>query len=145
MRVVTAVEGIRKRYGASSEQVYTWLPLVFQTLMGGVMLYTISVFMSGVFGLNMGLIIIILGIVVICMTLLGGSWAATAGDFVQMLVVLTITIIMAVLTLGHKDIGSFSGLLANVPEYHFKWTDFARPWVIVLFAITLMINQITQA
>ncbi|MEI6892111.1 MAG: hypothetical protein V5783_08075 [Pontiella sp.] len=144
MRVVTAVEGIRKRYGAASEQVYTWLPLFFQTLMGGVMLYTISVFMSGVFNLPMGPIIIVLGIVVISMTLVGGSWAATAGDFVQMLVVLTITIIMAVLTLGHQKVGGFSGLLANVPDYHFQWTDFARPWVIILFAVTLMINQITM-
>ena len=144
MRVVTAVEGIRKRYGASSEQVYTWLPLVFQTLMGGVMLYTISVFMSGVFGLQMGPVIVVLAVVVIVMTLLGGSWAATAGDFVQMLVVLTITLIMAVLTLGHQKIGGFSGLLERVPDYHFQWTKFERPWVIVLFAVTLMINQITM-
>lgn len=144
MRVVTAVEGIRKRYGAASEQVYTWLPLVFQSFMGGVMLYTISVFMSGVFGVSMGLIIGILGAVVIVMTLLGGSWAATAGDFVQMLVVLMITIIMAVLTLGHKEIGGFSGLLSKVPDYHFQWTEFARPSIIILFAVTLLINQVTM-
>jgi SSS family transporter len=142
MRVVTAVEGIRNRYGDLSEQVYTWLPLVFQTFMGGVMLYTISVFMSGVFGLPMGAIIVVMAVVVIGMTLLGGSWAATAGDFVQMLVVLTITISMAVLTLRHNEIGGFSGLLEKVPDYHFQWTDLARPWIIVVFAITLMINQI---
>ncbi len=144
MRVVTAVEGIRKRYGPASEQIYTWLPLFFQTFMGGVMLYTISVFMSGVFSLPMGPIIVVLAVVVIGMTLLGGSWAATAGDFVQMLVVLTITIIMAVLTIGHKDVDGFSNLLAKVPEYHFRWTEFARPWVIVFFAVTLLVNQITM-
>ena len=142
MRVVTAVEGIRKRYGETSEQIYTWLPLVFQSFMGGVMLYTISVFMSGVFGVSMGLIIAVLGAVVICMTLMGGSWAATAGDFVQMLVVLTITVIMAVLTLGHKDIDGFSGLLSKVPDYHFQWTEFARPSIIIIFSVTLLINQI---
>ncbi len=142
MRVVTAVEGIRKRYGAVSEQVYTWLPLIFQTLMGGVMLYTISVFVSGVFDMKMGPVILVLAVVVIGMTLMGGSWAATAGDFVQMLVVLTITVIMAVLTLGHKDVGGFSGLLDRVPDYHFQWTEFARPWVIVFFAVTLLVNQI---
>ncbi|WP_136080903.1 sodium:solute symporter family transporter [Pontiella desulfatans] len=144
MRVVTAVEGIRKRYGPVSEQVYTWLPLVFQTFMGGVMLYTISVFMSGVFGLPMGGIIVVMAVVVIVMTLLGGSWAATAGDFVQMLVVLTITISMALLTLKHEQIGGFGGLMRNVPDYHFEWTALARPWVIVAFAVTLMINQVTM-
>jgi Na+/proline symporter len=144
MRVVTAVEGIRKRYGPASEQIYTWLPLVMQTFMGGVMLYTISVFMSGVFKLPMDVIIVVMAVVVIGMTLLGGAWAATAGDFVQMLVVLTITLSMAVLTLQHEQIGGFSGLLAKVPEYHFKWTDLVRPWIIVVFIVTLMINQITM-
>ena len=144
MRVVTAVEGIRKRYGAVSEQVYTWLPIVFQSFMGGVMLYTISVFMAGVFGISMASIIIVLGIVMIGMTLLGGSWAATAGDFVQMMVVLTITVIMAVLTLRHDAIGGFAGLLERVPSEHFQWTEFARPSIIVLFAVTLLINQITM-
>lgn len=144
MRVVTAVEGIRKRYGKTSEQVYTWLPIVFQSFMGGVMLYTVSVFMAGVFDVNMTVIIIALGIVMISMTLFGGSWAATAGDFVQMLVVLTITISMAVLTLNHDSIGGFSGLLEKLPEKHFTWTEFARPWVIVFFSVTLLINQITM-
>lgn len=144
MRVVTAVEGIRKRYGATSEQVYTWLPLIFACLMGGVGLYTVSVFMSGVFGVNMGTIIILLGVVMIGMTLIGGSWAATAGDFVQMLVVLVITVIMAVLTLRHDAIGGFSGLLQKVPDQHFEWTGFARPSIIAVFVVTLLINQITQ-
>lgn len=144
MRVVTAVEGIRKRYGKTSEQIYTWLPIIFQSFMGGVMLYTVSVFMAGVFDVNMTLIIIALGLVMISMTLFGGSWAATAGDFVQMLVVLTITISMAVLTLQHDSIGGFSGLIEKLPEKHFQWTEFARPWVIVFFSVTLLVNQITM-
>lgn len=144
MRVVTAVEGIRKRYGKSSEQIYTWLPIITQSLFGGIMLYTVSVFMSGVFQMNMTHIIFILGGVTIVMTLLGGSWAATAGDFVQMLVVLMITITMAVLTLGHSDIGGFGGLIEKLPSKHFQWTEFARPGVIIFFAVALIFNQITM-
>lgn len=144
MRVVTAVEGIRKRYGKTSEQVYTWLPLLFQALFGGIMLYTVSVFMSGVFEMPMGTIIIVLGIVTIAMTLFGGAWAATAGDFVQMLVVLTITIIMAVLTLNHDMIGGFKGLIESVPSKHFEWTEFSRVGIIIFFAVTLLINQVTM-
>ncbi|MEN8829119.1 MAG: sodium:solute symporter family transporter, partial [Lentimonas sp.] len=144
MRVVTAVEGIRKRYGKTSEQIYTWLPIIFQSFMGGVMLYTVSVFMAGVFEVNMTMIILILGAVMISMTLFGGSWAATAGDFVQMLVVLSITLIMAVLTLNHDLIGGFGGLVEKLPEKHFTWTEFARPSIIIFFAVTLLINQITM-
>ena len=143
MRVITAVEAIRKRYGEASEQIYTWLPIFFQSFLGGIMLYTISVFMSGVFQVNMTVIIISLGAVMIGMTLLGGSWAATAGDFVQMLIVLMITLIMAFLTLSHDAVGGLSGLIEKVPSSHFKWTEFERPWVIVFFIVTLVINQVT--
>ncbi|MDQ8198255.1 hypothetical protein QEH56_08865 [Pelagicoccus enzymogenes] len=145
MRVISPVEAIRNRFGASSEQIFTWLPIFFQMFFGGVMLYTISVFMSGVFGANMMLIILVLGAVTIVMTLLGGSWAATAGDFVQMLIVITITMIMAALTLGHEDIGGLSGLIEKMPSYHFEWTEFARPSVIIVFSVTLLINQIVFA
>ncbi|MDF7808491.1 hypothetical protein P4E94_13650 [Pontiellaceae bacterium B12219] len=118
MRVITAVEAIRNRFGNASEQIFTWLPLLFMILFGGVALYTISVFMSGVFGAPMMLIIFVLGAVMIVMTLLGGSWAATAGDFVQMILVLTITIIMAALTLGHEKIGGLGGMIEKMPAQH---------------------------
>ncbi|MDF7823612.1 hypothetical protein P4B35_06265 [Pontiellaceae bacterium B12227] len=146
MRVITAVEAIRKRFGNTSEQIFNWLPLFFNTFFGGIMLYTISVFMSGVFEVPMVPIILILAAVTIVMTLLGGSWAATAGDFVQMMVVLVITFIMTGLTLGHKDIGGVSGLMekmhALTPS---DWTLFERPSVIITFTILLLINQIIFA
>jgi Na+/proline symporter len=97
--------------------------------------------MSGVFGIKMQILIVTLGLVVTFMTLLGGSWAATAGDFVQMLVVITITLVMAFLTLNHSDIGGFSQLIDKMPSRHFHWSEFSRPWVVIFFAITLMINQ----
>ena len=50
---------------------------------------------------------------------------------------------MAVLTLNHDKIGGFSGLIEQLPAKHFQWTEFARPGVIVFFAIMLLINQIT--
>jgi SSS family transporter len=146
MRVITAVEAIRKRFGNTSEQIFNWLPLFFMTFFGGIMLYTISVFMAGVFGASMLLIILILGGVTIVMTLVGGSWAATAGDFVQMMVVLVITLIMAVLTLGHEKIGGLGGLVSQMHAFSIKdWTQFERPSVIIVFSILLLINQIVFA
>jgi Na+/proline symporter len=90
----------------------------------------------------MMLIILLLGTVMIVMTLLGGSWAATAGDFVQMLVVLTITVVMAALTLGHEQIGGMGGLIEKMPKAHLDWTEFSRPSIILIFFSMLMVNQI---
>ncbi len=144
MRVVTAIEAVRKRYCNTNEQIFTWLPLIFRVLFGGISLYAISVFMYGVFQVDQRLIIIGLGITAIVMTLVGGSWAATAGDFVQMLIVLTITILMAALCLWHPDVGGPTHLIEKLPAKHLDWTLFDRPWVIVVFAITLMLNQVMQ-
>jgi solute:Na+ symporter, SSS family len=142
MRVVTAVEAVRDRFGKVNEQVFTWLLIPTFLIWGGVGLYAISVFMNGVFGFSMELTIISISAAVVGMTLLGGSWAATAGDFVQMLIVFSITALMAFLVLRHPDIGGFTGLIDKMPDYHFKWTGFARPGVLIFFIITLFFNQL---
>ncbi len=144
MRVITPIEAVYKRFGAVNEQVFTWLPIPFNIIFGGIGLYTISVFMTGVFNVPMEVLIVVLGITVTVMTLLGGSWAATAGDFVQMLVLLTITMVMAFLTLRHPDIGGVTNLINKLPPQHFDWTCFDRLGVIIFFAVTLLINQLVQ-
>ena len=144
MRIITAIEAVRKRYCNTNEQVFTWLPILFRILFGGISLYAISVFMYGVFQVDQRLIIVALGITAIVMTLVGGSWAATAGDFVQMLIVLSITILMAGLCVWHPQVGGAAGLVEKLPSHHFHWTEFDRPWVIVVFAITLLGNQLMQ-
>ena len=144
MRVVTETEAIRKRYGNVNEQVFTWLPILSTLVLGGVYLYTISKFMNGVFGIEIWYLILSLGGVVMLMTLLGGSWAAIAGDIIQMLIVLTITLVMAFLTLRLPEIGGLGQLIHKLPAKHFDWTYFDRPGVILFFAFTLLLNQFVQ-
>ncbi len=142
MRVVTAVEAVRDRFGKSNEQVFTWFLIPTSLLWSGVGLYTISVFMSGVFGVSIEVIIISLAVAVVGMTLLGGSWAATAGDFIQALIVVCITALMATLVLKHPDVGGVTGLIDKMPSHHFEWTGFARTGVIIFFMVTLFFNQL---
>jgi solute:Na+ symporter, SSS family len=144
MRIMTPVDGVRKRFGDANEQVFAWLPIPFNIVTGGLALYTISVFMHGVFGVNITLLIVTLGVIITVMTMLGGAWAATAGDFVQLLLVLAITVVMAFLTLQHTDVGGAREMIQKVPLAHFDWTVFERPWILVFFALTLMINQLVQ-
>ena len=162
MRIITAIEAVRKRYCDRNEQFFTWLPLITRILFTGVGLYTIAVFMFGVFRADlsrlmesvlgyapqgtmiMGTIIVVLGMTAILMTLVGGSWAATAGDFVQMIMLLAVTILMAGLCLWHKDIGGPVDLVRSLPPEHLDWTVFQRPWIIVFFFVFLLINQTMQ-
>ena len=86
------------------------------------------------------ILIIVLGTIITLMTVFGGSWSATAGDFVQMIVVVIITVTMGVLTL--IKVGGVGGVRReDSRSHHLDWTLFDRPSVILVFIITLSINQ----
>jgi len=74
----------------------------------------------------------------------GGSWAATASDFVQSLVILTITVMMGIMVLIRPEVGGVSGLIEKIPTYHYRWTEFSRPFIIIFFAVTLLFNHVIQ-
>lgn len=143
MRVMTKIEGVRKRFGNANEQVFAWLPLPFNLVMGGLALYSVSVFMHAAFGLDMNLLIVILAATVTLSSLWGGAWVA-AGGFVQLILIFGITLVMAVLTLRDPQVGGFSGLLDKMPRQHLDWTLFERPWILLLFGGTLLLNQVVQ-
>ena len=142
MRIITVMEGVRRRFGKTSEQILTWLLILTKILYGGAMLYTIAVFMASVFDVPMTVLIIALGAIITLMTVFGGSWSATAGDFVQMIVVIIITVTMGVLTL--VKVGGVNAFIEQIPSRHLDWTLFDRPSVLVVFIITLSVNQLIQ-
>lgn len=143
MRIITKIEGVGRRFGGVNEQVFTWLPLPFNVVMGGLALYSVSVFMQGVFGVDIDILILLLAGTVTLSSMCGGAWAA-AGGFVQLLLVLGITLVMAKLTLSHPEVGGLSGLISKMPPHHFDWTLFERPWILLLFGVALMVNQVVQ-
>lgn len=135
MRTITWMEAVRARFGAGTEQFYTWVKVPLALLMGGVALNSIGVFMSGVFGQDIDHTMIVLGAVITVVAVAGGAWAILASDFVQMFLVVTITLVTAYLTLQQPQIGGLSGLLSQVPSHHFDWTELARPSVIVAWVM----------
>ena len=144
MRVITPVEAIRKRFGPTNEQVFTWMPVPLFVVFGGIGLYTIAIFLASVFGVSMVVVIVVLGVTVTVMSIFGGSWAVVASDFLQGLTIITITLVMAFLVLQHPGVGGLGGMLEKLPERHFDWTQFARPSVIFLFAFMLLFGQLIQ-
>lgn len=172
MRVITGNEAVRNRYGKVNEQIITWLPMPFNVLFGGISLYTIAMFMScafsqelsvfntGWFGTlcaslqldgGMVFLIVALSTVIVVMTMLGGSWAATAGDFVQMLILVVVSIAVAVLVLYSdidingttRNIGGVSGLIDKVtrrPDL-IDIRSMSRWWIFIPYLVTLILNQ----
>jgi SSS family solute:Na+ symporter len=135
MRVVTWMEGVRHRYGRGTEQFYTWIKLPLLLIFSGVGLNAVGVFMSSVFHQPMAATLILLGSIVTIVALVGGAWAVLASDFVQMLLVMTITIVAAYLALRQPAIGGLHGLVQKVPHSFFHWSDLAAWQVVWLWVI----------
>ena len=135
MRVVTWMEGVRHRYGQGTEQFYTWIKLPLLLIFSGVGLNAVGVFMSSVFHVDMAGTLIVLGTIVTVVALVGGAWAVLASDFVQMLLVMTITLVAAYLALRQPSIGGLHALIGSVPHSFFHWSDLAAPQIVWLWVI----------
>ena len=79
LRVVTGVEAIRQRFGATSEQVFTWLQIPLGTLQAGIWLNALGVFFSAIFGFDLVLTIVATGLIVVFMALIGGVLGHQVG------------------------------------------------------------------
>ncbi|MCM2369608.1 sodium:solute symporter family transporter [Aporhodopirellula aestuarii] len=141
MRLVSPIEAVRERFGPVNEQVFTWLQIPMSLVYAAIWLNGLAVFASAVFGFDMQQTIWGVGLVVIVLSVAGGSWAIVAGDFVQLLILMAVSIVTAVMVLGHADIGGLSGLIEKVPSHHFNWTEVARPQIIWFWVIATFVKQ----
>jgi solute:Na+ symporter, SSS family len=142
LRVITPMEALRLRFGAGAQQFYTWVRLPVQLIFGGFVLNAVSVFMSAIFGLDMTMLLIVLGIVVTAMSLLGGAKGVAASDFVQMFLIVLVAAVTGVLALAHPGIGGVTGLIDRVPAAHFEWGRIARPELIFFWWCALTLNTL---
>ncbi|MFA0623236.1 transporter [Vibrio breoganii] len=96
LRVVTAIEAIRQRFGKTSEQFFTWAGMPDSLISAGVWLNGLAIFVAAVFNIPMEATIVVTGLVLMLMAVTGGSWAVVASDFMQMLVIMAVTITCAI-------------------------------------------------
>ncbi len=99
LRVVTVIEAIRMRFGKVNEQVFTWSGMPNSVVSAGVWLNALAIIASGIFGFDMNTTIIATGLVVLVMSVTGGSWAVIASDFMQMVIIMSVTVTCAVVAI----------------------------------------------
>lgn len=140
MRVVTGIEAVRRRFSKANEQVFTWLQLPLGTLQATLHLNAVAVFFSAVFGFDLSLTIIALGLMVLTIALLGGSWAVIAGDFIQMLILMPVCLTITVLAVA--KLGGWGGFLEKIPASHL---DFSALWhsdFLGLWCAAMLLKQV---
>ena len=82
-------------------------------------------------------------------SLCSGSWTSTASDFVQMLLLMPVTVVAAVLAL--MKIGGFEPFFAQTPNHFWHWGEVANSKLIVFWVIAMLcqkwvsLNNMTDA
>jgi len=100
MRVTTFPEAISKRFGEKTRMFYALYEVPVRILYSAMALYGLGIFCSAVFGYNIYHFILVCGIVVLFYSATGGRWAVMATDFLQGLILIPLTIIIAWLCLS---------------------------------------------
>lgn len=141
MRVITPIEAVRDRFGKTNEQVFTWLQLPVSVIYAAIWLNGLAVFIAAVFQVDLVMTILITGGTVVFMSVTGGSWAVVASDFVQMLLIMIVSVAAGILALNYVDIGGVSNFIEKAPDNYFNWTEGISPTIIWLWVFALMIKQ----
>jgi SSS family solute:Na+ symporter len=100
LRVITSIQAVRARFGPANEQFFMWLTLPLRIMYAGIWLYGLGVFFSAAFGMDVTRTILLAGGTVTVIALLGGSWAVVASDFIQVLILMPVTVVATVLAVS---------------------------------------------
>ncbi|CAV18395.1 sodium:solute symporter family transporter [Vibrio atlanticus] len=121
LRVVTVIEAIRMRFGKVNEQVFTWSGMPNSVISAGIWLNGLAIIASGIFGFDMTTTIVLTGLVVLVMSVTGGSWAVIASDFMQMVIIMAVTVTCAVVAIYHG--GGVTQIVNDFPTGSFITGD----------------------
>ena len=143
-RAYTVADLIRSRFGTPVEQFSVYTGVFLGPIGAAIQLWALAVFASSVFGFPLIPTIITIGCIVIFYSTTGGKWAVMATDFVQGMILFSITILVAVLALIKiGGLGEFFSYFSD-PRFsndfkfvkepgQFPDNKFTWHWIIVIF------------
>ncbi|HAS6323858.1 TPA: sodium:solute symporter family protein [Vibrio vulnificus] len=140
MRVDTPTEGVKRRFGNTNEQFFTWVIIPLSVINAGVWLNGLGVFASAVFNADIVTTIWVTGIAVLAISLLSGAWGVVASDFIQTLVVAVISIACAAVAL--YVVGGPGEIVENFPGGFIMGPDMNYPLLLVCTFIFFIVKQL---
>lgn len=140
MRVISPIQGIRMRFGKVSEQVFTWATVPSSVLQASLWLNALAIFASAVFDIPISTTIVAAGVVVLLMSLVGGSWAVVASDFLQMIIITVVTFIATLVAIWKS--GGVSPILEKgLTAQPFVGDGYSYGYLFVGWFICIFIKQ----
>lgn len=140
-RVVTAIASIRLRLGKGNEQFYTWMNIPIGLIYAAIWLNAVGKFFTQAFpGFELIPTIIALGLIVTTVSVVGGSWAVSATDFIQLTLLMLVTVVTAGFAL--QAVGGPGELVARLPHETVFGNDVTIPALAILWMLTVLLKQI---
>ena len=139
LRCVTAMQAVRERFGRVNEQFFTWLQIPTGLMYGAIWLNGLGVFVAAAFGWPLEWTIVGTGAVVVFISVVGGSWSSTASDFVQLLLLMPVTLVAAAFAIAH--VGGFSTFVDRAPSHFWNWTEVRHGNIIALWVIAMLLQK----
>lgn len=145
-RLDTPLEFVTKRFSKGTTYFYTLMAVLPNTLVLGIMIYTLCIFISTALGISnlsfdlgftvlngFEMTILVTGVFITVYTTLGGLWAVMVTDGIQMIIVVLVSIVMipmAFLLLGDGNIiEGVSRLRLEAPEGYFDLHLEGKPFL----------------
>lgn len=131
---LTAAEFIKARLGSKVQKIYIYIFTIVSVFIKGSVLYSVSKLVSASLGYPLLPVTIILGILMISYTAVGGLWAVMVTDILQF-VVLTAAVII-ILPLVFNEVGGVQSFIDKAPHDFFNLVHGEYTWgFIFAFAI----------
>ncbi|WP_291906418.1 sodium:solute symporter family protein [Chitinophaga sp. CB10] len=115
---LTAAEFIRQRLGAPVQKFYVYIFLVVSLVNKGAVLYPVAKLVSVSLGFPLVPCTIVLGLMMIAYTAIGGLWAVMVTDILQFVILTAAVLIVLPLSLNHA--GGWQQFTQRVPEDFFS-------------------------
>lgn len=131
---LTAAEFIKARLGSKVQKSFIYIFTIVSVFIKGSVLYSVAKLVSASLGYPLIPVTVVLGILMISYTAVGGLWAVMVTDILQF-VVLTAAVII-IIPLVFKEAGGVQHFLDNVPSDFFKLVNGEYTWwFIIAFTI----------
>ncbi|HAV13978.1 MAG TPA: transporter [Opitutae bacterium] len=140
-RVITAIQAVRLRLGKGNEQFYTWMNIPIGLIYAAIWLNAVGKFFTQAFpGFELVETIVALGLIVIVVSVVGGAWAVSATDFIQLTLLMLVTIVAAGFSL--HAVGGPRELISNLPQESALGNDVTIPLLAFFWMLTVLLKQI---
>ncbi|WP_309397907.1 sodium:solute symporter family protein [Cerasicoccus maritimus] len=150
-RARTVADVIRQRFGVAVEQFTVYSGVFLNPIAAAIQLWALAIFTSTVFGFPLTPTIVVIGMIVMFYSTTGGKWAVMATDFVQGVMMLAITSLVAFLS--WRELGGIDGFREGLqdpqikadfalfnPIGHFENNRFTIKWAVAIFFMQIYVQ-----